>query len=85
LDVVLQQNIVKIKSIQQHKRIKSTNEKQRNKTKELKCKMTKTKQLKHKQQNHKTRLEFILGWGYRLPFFWWLETQIKPTCAQYYL
>jgi hypothetical protein len=51
----------------------------------LKCKMTKTKQLKYKQQNHKTRLEFILGWGYRLPFFWWLETQIKPTCAQYHL
>jgi hypothetical protein len=74
LDVVLQQNIVKIKS-----------EKQRNKTKELKCKMTKTKQLKHKQQNHKTRLEFLLGWGYRLPFFLWLETQIKPTCAKYLL
>jgi hypothetical protein len=35
----------------------------------LKCKMTKTKQLEHNKQNHKTRLEFILGWGYRLPFF----------------
>jgi hypothetical protein len=85
LDVVLQQNIVKIKSIQQHKRKKINKWKTKKQNQRIEMQNDKTKQLKHKQKNHKTRLEFILGWGYRLPFFLWLETQIKPTRAQYHL